>query len=162
MSYSMGQVIYVLSDKTQTVLPGIVREEIHHRSLDGETTSYKIAIGPQSKQRVLDLSSVDGEVFGSLDDIREVLIKRLTAFVDQLCDTTASRVGQWYGQPNNSGQRAPTGGSGQSGLLDPSDLLSQVSQPNSNTPGGLGGLDLSTREVVDPDGTIRKVTVNLQ
>ncbi|NBP04439.1 MAG: hypothetical protein EBU90_31015, partial [Proteobacteria bacterium] len=60
MSFAIGQVIYVLSDKTQTVLPGIVQEEIHHRSIDGEKVSYRVAIGPPNKQRVVDLATVDG------------------------------------------------------------------------------------------------------
>ena len=56
MTYNIGQIIYVLSNKTQTVLPGIVQEEIHYRSLNGENVSYKIAIGPQNKQRIVDFS----------------------------------------------------------------------------------------------------------
>ena len=92
MNFSIGQVIYVLSDKSQTVLPGIVQEEIHHRSLDGEKVSYRIVFGPPNKQRVVDLSTVDGEVYGTLDEVRNVLISRLTAFVDELCGTTNEKV----------------------------------------------------------------------
>ena len=84
MNYNIGQIIYVLSNKSQVVLPGIVREEIHYRSLDGENVSYKIAIGPPNKQRIVDLSTVDGEVYGSLEDVRNILISKLTAFVDDL------------------------------------------------------------------------------
>lgn len=156
MSYQIGQVIFVLSNKTQTVLPGIVQEEIHYRSLNGENISYKIAIGPTNKQRVVDLSSVDGEVFGSLDEIREVLIAKLTAFVDDLCATTNERVNQWY----SSGNKPIAQPSG-SGRLDPSDLLQEVGGSRNNLRSALSEPDLTTREVIMDDGTIRKVSVNI-
>jgi len=95
MNFSIGQVIYVLSDKTQTVLPGIIKEEIHHRSIDGETVSYRVVIGPHNKQRIVDLSTLDGEVYGDLVEVRNVLVARLTAFVDDLCNTTNDRANQW-------------------------------------------------------------------
>jgi hypothetical protein len=156
MGYNIGQIIYVLSNKTQTVLPGIVREEIYHRSLDGENISYKIAIGPQGKQRVVDLSSVDGEVYGSLDEVREVLIGKLTSFVDDLCATTNERVNQWYSSGNK-----PITQSSTNSRLDPSDLLHEVGGQRNNLRSVLAEPDLTTREVIMEDGTIRKVSVNI-
>lgn len=166
MTYNIGQIIYVLSNKTQTVLPGIVQEEIHYRSLNGENVSYKIAIGPQNKQRVVDLSSVDGEVFGSLEEVRTILIGKLTSFVDDLCQTTNERVNQWYGTGSRPAQAASP-----VGRLDPSDLLNEVGQQQNgfkqqapslnNLRAAMAEPDLSTREVIMEDGTIRKVSVNL-
>lgn len=156
MNYNIGQIIYVLSNKTQTVLPGIVREEIHYRSLDGENISYKIAIGPHNKQRVVDLSSVDGEVYGSLEEVRNVLIGKLTAFVDDLCETTNDRVNQWYGSNSK-----PVSQPNMNNRLDPSDLLNEVGGAKNNLRSALGDPDLSTREVIMDDGTIRKISVNI-
>jgi hypothetical protein len=163
MNYSIGQIIYVLSNKTQTVLPGIIREEIHYRSLDGENVSYKIAIGPQSKQRVIDLSTVDGEVYGSLEEVRNILVSRLTSFVDDLCATTNEKVYQWYG--NGSRPAAPTNTPGR---LDPSELLNEVAaQPAkpqnlaNNLRSAFIDPELTTREVVMDDGSIRKISVNV-
>lgn len=182
MSFSIGQVIFVLSDKTQTVLPGIIKEEIHHRSLEGETVSYRVVIGPHNKQRTVDLSTLDGEVYGDLNEVRGVLIARLTAFVDDLCNTTNDRANQWYGsvtRPQNSGN-----GNTQGEKLDPSVLMHEMDQQTNHTQqnnfGGynpqrqaainsVNGLraamsdpELNTREIIDSDGTIRKVTINLQ
>lgn len=170
MNFNIGQVIYVLSSKTQTVLPGIVREEIHHRSLDGENVSYKIAIGPPNKQRIVDLSSVDGEVYGNIDDIRNILISRLTSFVDELCETTTERVNAWYGQSNKP--QSTTNNLNE--RLDPSVLLNEVGQQQfvntnqhpqvknvNNLRSALSDPDLNTREIIMDDGTIRKVSVNI-
>ena len=172
MSFAIGQVIYVLSDKTQTVLPGIVQEEIHHRSIEGEKISYRVAIGPPNKQRVVDLATVDGEVYGDINEVRSVLISRLTAFVDELCNTTNERVNQWYHQTT----RTPTSISN-NGKLDPAALMNEVaSSPNGyqqhmhmqKPPASLNGLrnalsdpELNTREFIDADGTIRKISINI-
>jgi len=163
-------VIYVLSDKTQTVLPGIVQEEIHHRSIDGEKVSYRVAIGPQGKQRVVDLATVDGEVYGDINEVRNVLISRLTAFVDDLCNTTNERVNQWY----HNSQRAPTAITN-NGKLDPAALMNEVAasapqvngytKPIINSLNGLRNAladpELNTREFIDSDGTIRKISINI-
>jgi len=170
MSFTIGQIIYVLSDKSQTVLPGIVREEIHHRSIDGEKVSYRVMIGPQGKQRIVDLATVDGEVYGDLSEIREVLIQRLTAFVDDLCNTTSDRVSQWYGGIG----RPATSSTNNGEKLDPSVLMNELNdkqytqQPLQQKSSAVNSLrsaltdpDLNTREFIDADGTVRKITVNV-
>lgn len=170
MSFTIGQIIYVLSDKSQTVLPGIVREEIHHRSIDGEKVSYRVMIGPQGKQRVVDLATVDGEVYGDLSEIREVLIQRLTAFVDDLCNTTSDRVNQWYGTNNTKQVSHSSNGE----KLDPSVLMNELNDKQytqqplqqktsvmNNLRNALADPDLNTREFIDADGTVRKITINV-
>lgn len=174
MSFAIGQVIYVLSDKSQTVLPGIVQEEIHHRSIDGEKVSYRVAIGPQGKQRVVDLATVDGEVYGDLNEVRNVLVSRLTAFVDDLCNTTNERVNQWYHTASKTVTTATS-----NGKLDPAALMNEVASQQTNgyakqpaatvqQINSLNGLrnalsdpELNTREFIDSDGTIRKISINL-
>lgn len=166
MSFTIGQIIYVLSDKSQTVLPGIVREEIHHRSIDGEKVSYRVMIGPQGKQRIVDLATVDGEVYGDLSEIREVLIQRLTAFVDDLCNTTSDRVSQWYGGVGRPATSSINNGE----KLDPSVLMNELNtQPIQqqktsaigNLRSALADPDLNTREFIDADGTVRKISINI-
>jgi hypothetical protein len=176
MSYSIGQIIYVLSEKTQVVLPGIVCEEINHKTLDGIKTSYRVAIGPANKQRVVDLTTVDGEVYGDLQEVRNVLIGRLTAFVDNLCNTTNERVQQWYGQNNGQKSQPAT----PNGKLDPSDLINEVdsspAQPqqqqsvqqprtvpahHANAAGRYADPELFSREFVDNDGVVKKIQINV-
>lgn len=166
MQYTIGQIIYVLSSNATTVLPGIVTEETRHKSLNGEMTTYKIAIGPAGKQKIVDLSRVDGEVYGSLGEIREVISARLTGFLDSLLEETSQRVNLWYGDQNT-----PLNGQGaapNTERIDPGALLNEVGMHNGNITGlGTGNVsnrfqdDANSKEVVMPDGTIRKVTLNL-
>jgi len=177
--FQIGHVIYVLSNKTQSILPGIVLEEIYHKRLDGSTFSYKIAIGPPGKQKVIDLTKVDGEVYGSLDNIKEVLVAKLTSFVDDLCTETAKRVEAWYGDQQNSATNVSSGEK-----VDPSVLLNEVgssqqytqmsqqpvqqqqyAQPMNNNQQTLRNRmtdpELMQRELEMPDGSIQKVSINL-
>jgi hypothetical protein len=99
--FNMGQIIYILSNKTQSVVPAIVDEQVVRkiRKADGihEVVSYKLCIGPRDRQQVVDLARIDGEVFDSLDSIRDTLIERLTGFVDELVKNTQKNVMNWYG-----------------------------------------------------------------
>lgn len=99
--FNMGQIIYILSNKTQSVVPAIVDEQVVRkiRKADGihEVVSYKLCIGPRDRQQVVDLARIDGEVFDSLDSIRVTLVERLTGFVDELVKNTQKNVVNWYG-----------------------------------------------------------------
>lgn len=100
-AYNIGQIIYILSNKSQSVVPAIVAEEDTRkvRKLDGvhEVVNYKLHIGPKDRQKTVDLSRIDGEVFNSLEDIRATLVERLTQFVEELVKTTTGQVKNWYG-----------------------------------------------------------------
>lgn len=135
-TYNIGQIIYILSNKSQSVVPAIVAEEDTRKvkKLDGihEVVNYKLCIGPKDRQRVVELSRIDGEVFESLDSIRETLIGRLTAFVDELVKSTQGNVMNWYGvtadnQALEAGDGINTGGD----KFDPGQLVHAV---NNNLP----------------------------
>jgi len=136
-TFNMGQIIYILSNKSQAVVPAVVDEQVVRkiRKPDGvhEVVSYKLCIGPKDRQQIVDLSRVDGEVFDSLESIKTVLVERLTGFVDQLVKTTQNNVLNWYGiMP---GSEVVNGGivdsSGAENKFDPAQLVHAV---NNNLP----------------------------
>jgi len=160
-------------------------EEIFHKRLDGVSVSYRIAIGPSGKQKVVDLTRVDGEVYGSLDEIRQIMVDKLTVYVNELCEQTQAKVQAWYGvqlqqqgnvMSNNNGDK-----------VDPAELLNQVSNPNfhsqqgyttstmnpnsqpvyvkqPSSPNGLRNQmadpELLQRDVMMEDGSVQKITMN--
>lgn len=97
-SFAIGQTIFVLSDSAQKIVPAVVVEEITIKKLDGNQTSWKISVGPKNKEKVVDSSRLNGEIYENLDDIREVLKKRLSGFLDQLIDDACTRALKWYGK----------------------------------------------------------------
>lgn len=108
--YNVGQIIYVLSDDAARILPAIIAEENTNvvKKLDGthKITTYKIAIGPKEKRKFANLTSVKGEIFGSLEEIEKLMIERLRTFVSGLIDGTEKTTKEWYGVSASSKESA--------------------------------------------------------
>lgn len=102
-SLSIGQVIYILSHKAQTVVPAVVIEEVIVKKINGNQTSWKVSIGPKDKNRVVDSTKIDGEIFTSLEDVRNILMERFQQYVNNLTIETERRVETWYGRAASSG-----------------------------------------------------------
>jgi len=131
--YNIGQIIYILSNKSQSVVPAIVAEEDFRtvKKLDGvhEVVNYKLCIGPKDRQKMVELSRIDGEVYTSLEDIRVHMIKQLTDFVDNLVAVTQTNVQNWYGVVANNQILDATDTNG--AKFDPEQIIDAV---NKNVP----------------------------
>ncbi len=117
---SIGQIVYILSDKAQSVVPAIVVEEVIVKKLQGNQISWKVSIGPKDNNRIVDSSRINGELFHSLDEVRNVLMERFTDFVSNLCTETEKRTDTWYGK------RPELKINNQEENLDPENLLSSI------------------------------------
>lgn len=165
-AYNIGQIIYILSNKSQSVVPAIVAEEDTRkvRKLDGvhEVTNYKLCIGPKDRQKVVELSRIDGEVFESLEEIRETLVGRLTSFVDDLVKTTQGNVLNWYGvTADNQALEAGDDHSGGGGeKYDPGQLVHAVNnnlplQTTNQHPLQLQGGGMGQTSSINPHNSLR-------
>jgi len=111
-SLSIGQVIYVLSNVKQKIVPAVVVEEIVVKKLDGNHVSWKVSFGPPGKERVIDTNRLDGEIYSSLDEIRDILYKRLSSFLDDLVTEAEKKVETWYGRQVSSSRSECYDGTG--------------------------------------------------
>src|SRR5690606_34537643 len=66
--------------------------------LDGSSVSWKVAVGPPGKKKIVASHDISGDVFMSLDEIKEVMTKRLAAYVDNLIGEARQRTESWYGK----------------------------------------------------------------
>lgn len=145
-TYNIGQIIYILSNKSQSVVPAIVAEEDIRRVRNSEgiqeVLNYKLLVGPKDRQRKIDLSQIDGEVFSSLDQIREHLVGRLTLFVAELVKTTQQSVLNWYGVTSDNQVLESSEPSGT--RFDPEQIINAVTNntPLPTTQGGQHPLQL--------------------
>lgn len=98
-TYNIGQVIYILSTKTQSVIPAIVTEEDIRkiRKSDGiqELVTYKLCVGPSKS--TIDLSRINGDTYSSLEEIRKILTEKMTSYIDDLIGKAQKDVKEWYG-----------------------------------------------------------------
>ena len=134
-AYNIGQVIYVLSNNLRSIVPAIISEEDTRKikKLDGthEITIYKVLVGPKDKRRTVELNKIDGEVFESLDSLKEHLSSNLMSLVNDLIKNAQAKVSNWYGAlaDNQTVVEQDDIRQGQTtdGKIDPEQLISSVS-----------------------------------
>lgn len=97
-NFEIGQVVYILSEQAQTILPGMVVEECVVKKLSGNSISWKVKVGAGEKAKLFDSAKIKGEVYGSLEEVRTVMTQRLTDFVNNLTKEAEQRVEKWYGK----------------------------------------------------------------
>lgn len=131
--FSIGQIVYILSNKDQTVIPAMVVEEVTVQTLDGKKISWKFAIGTGPSQKIVDSNRVNGDLFSSLDDIKVLLTEKLSKFIDGVLVQAQTRQENWYGQQvRKAKQQGVT-----TQKLDADALLEGLEAPSSinNSPG---------------------------
>tara|TARA_A100001011_G_C13959027_1_gene694478 strand:- start:204 stop:623 length:420 start_codon:yes stop_codon:yes gene_type:complete len=81
-AYAVGQVVYLLQTKSLSVVPVQVAEQITKNTLVGSETVYNVKI--PGKEKMLDLSSFDGEVFENLSDVKDHMITNITYNIEKM------------------------------------------------------------------------------
>jgi hypothetical protein len=94
MKYSIGQVLYVLMNRETKICPVQIIEEITKKSLNGETTNYVVRSGPKGETK--QLSELDGQVFDSIDTLRQTLHEKVLKMIDIVVENSEKKAKQWY------------------------------------------------------------------
>jgi hypothetical protein len=127
-NFQMGQIIYLLSEKAEKIVPAIVTEEVLVKKLDGNSVSWKVAVGPPNKRKEVDSNKLNGEVYSSLEDIREAMTQRLNDFIDALIGDAKKRTETWYGKHIIEQVNSDGGG----GKIDPAVLIDSIEEQTQN------------------------------
>jgi hypothetical protein len=133
VDYSVGQVLYALSNKEMAVIPLRVTERILRETLDGEVVSYvaKTAGGKQ----VEDLSKLSATFFTTADDVKVALVENVTRVVQQIVDNASQTASQAFGESESSR------------------LKTNIDKPVQET------LKEDEKSITLPDGTVAKVKI---
>ena len=86
MNYQVGQVIYLLNEKSLKVIPCLVTEELIKSSLEGKEVSYTIRL-PGLKQKELALSETGMKTFSNLVDAQSFMIDNAKLAIEALVET---------------------------------------------------------------------------
>jgi hypothetical protein len=122
----IGKVVYIITKKTQTILPVIIKEKNICETINGEKVTFKVLVGEPGKQKLFDLSKIDSEIFGSIEEVKEYLTKGFITALDTECDKAVQYATDWYGPMMiQEGQSLP----GEEKKYDAEDLLQELSQP---------------------------------
>jgi len=103
MSFSPGQIIFLISSKTINIVPLLVSEEIKKRKigLEEEEITYKFLVGDPKLNQVCDVQKLE-EQFGKfvvlpgLDLVKEHLVRNFQQNLDNLCRDAHLKAETWY------------------------------------------------------------------
>lgn len=98
MSYRVGQVLYVISNKKGQVYPVMIIEEITKKTLKGEEVNYVLQAGADQGSTLL-LTQVDGELFETAEEAKKSLISRATEQIEKIVSSAARKAEDWYLSP---------------------------------------------------------------
>jgi len=82
--YKVGQVLFIILNKKQQVVPVQVTEQVVRRSLNGEEISYSVAVPGREDMKNIALEQIDGEVFTSIDKLRTQMFEHASSVIDMI------------------------------------------------------------------------------
>lgn len=150
----IGRIVYVLTKKSEAIIPAIIKEKNICESLEGENITFKVLVGEPSKPKILELSQIDSEVFGSLEEVKEFLMLNCQNGIDRECKAAMERAQKWYGHLTNV--QTPS-----SKLLIPEkktnsdDLLQELAETTYNPQQMV--TDPNMLQVILEDGTVKNI-----
>lgn len=89
MTYTVGQIIYLLSRKDVKVFPALVVEEIKRKTLEREVISYIVRLPDKDSSEIL-LEEISADVFTSLDSLQESMILNAKSQITRLLEKAKS------------------------------------------------------------------------
>ena len=84
--HRVGQVLFIILNKKQQVIPVQVTEQIVRRTLNGEEISYTVSIPAREGLKPMTLEQIDGEVFTSIDQVKERMFDNATEVINAITE----------------------------------------------------------------------------
>jgi|TARA_R110002020_G_scaffold37124_23_gene112122 hypothetical protein len=85
VTYTVGQIVYLLSRKDVKVFPALVIEEIKRKTIESEIISYVVRLPDKSMSEVL-LEEISADVYVSLEDLKESMMKNAKVQIERLLE----------------------------------------------------------------------------
>jgi multidrug efflux pump subunit AcrB len=126
MSFSIGQIIYIAPNSNgQKIIPALIQEENRSKTLNGESVTYKVLIGPPNspKSKIVSTNQISGKIFASLEELKEVVVKEVSMFIEERCVEAEELANRLYG---NLDQSAPNQPVNKDGKIDPAAILDEI------------------------------------
>jgi hypothetical protein len=86
-----------------------------------------VSVGPQGKEKTIDSKRLDGELYGSIEEVQGVLKDRLDGFINQIVSDAQKKVSSWYG--TKTATLNASRNEDQNGKVDPESLIDEIDSP---------------------------------
>lgn len=102
--YAIKQVLFVVSDEKQQIIPVQVVEKLTRQTLDGDEIVYKIK-DPKG-ENIYDLNKIKGQIFTDPYIVKDILKKRVLDSIEKMVDMSIKVAKQKFGFNENKGLQA--------------------------------------------------------
>ena len=100
--YQVGQIIFLIGEKSTRVLPIQVIEEVVRTTVDGKIKTYTIKL-PDKKETVSDIGSLKGTLFKDTKRLRQFMVTNAQNAIDNMiaeANALSNQVFETYDPPD--------------------------------------------------------------
>ena len=103
--HEVGNIIFLVSRKAQSVLAAQICEQNVKKTLDGEETTFRVRIGTGdgTDMELYDLERIDADIYGSPEEATQSLYETAKSVIDSLVDDAVDDATKFF-----NFQRLPT------------------------------------------------------
>ena len=94
--FSVGQVVYFIASKTETIIPALIAEKIVRTRMDGERVGYILSVRTKQGLEHAEIDPSKTKLFSTTTDVRVHMLELATAAIDRLihaAETAAEEFG---------------------------------------------------------------------
>lgn len=85
--HSVGDIVYIISNKRRQVFPAQIVEQVIRKTLAGEEVTYKVRVPGRENSAPVDLNALDGTVHESLQKAKTFLYEQATNAIETMLKT---------------------------------------------------------------------------
>ena len=108
--FEVGQIVFFIASRTESVIPALVAEKIVRTKIDGEQIGYVLHIKTAKGIEKAEVSPVKTKLYSSLVDVREHMMEVASFAIDKLINIaseSASEISGTIKQSKPSGNSLP-------------------------------------------------------
>lgn len=108
--FEVGQIVFFIVSRTESVMPALVAEKIVRTKIDGEQIGYVLHIKTAKGIEKAEVSPTKTKLYSSLVDVREHMMEVASFAIDKLINIaseSASEISGIIKQPKPSGDPSP-------------------------------------------------------
>tara|TARA_B100000530_G_scaffold181818_1_gene114993 strand:+ start:376 stop:861 length:486 start_codon:yes stop_codon:yes gene_type:complete len=96
--YEVGNIIFLVSRKAQSVLAAQICEQNVKKTLDGEETTFRVRIGTgdESDTELYDLDRIDADIYSSPEEATQSLYETAKSVIDSLVNDAVDDATKFF------------------------------------------------------------------
>tara|TARA_B100000214_G_C23934924_1_gene612673 strand:+ start:368 stop:814 length:447 start_codon:yes stop_codon:yes gene_type:complete len=100
MRYSVGTVLYIISKKSNSVIPVQVIEEVTRKTVEGQNVTY-VVMPPGPEAESVHLEKLEALVFNNPSEAREHMMRNASSAIDKIIEKARTIAENSFSVPEN-------------------------------------------------------------